>query len=107
MVFEEDKFYPMMKVRYTGEALDKLREKKQDLPKIQDVDPFKLFNLYGGLLLKNQHPVLKTYLEKENMIYTDIEKNLQKQAASEKIFVRLKEVQELLRYNRAARKCFE
>lgn len=107
MVFEEDKFYPMMKVRYTGEALEKLREKKQDLPKIQDVDPFKLFNLYGGLLLKNQHPVLKTYLEKESMIYTDIEKNLQKQAASEKIFVRLKEVQELLRYNRAARKCFE
>ena len=61
MVLEEEKFYPMMKVCYTGE-----------LSTEKDVDLLKLSNLYGGLLLQNRHPVLKSYLERENTIYAGI-----------------------------------
>ena len=47
-------------------------------------EELKLSDLYGGLLLQNRHPVLKTFLEKEKLIYTGIKENLEKQPASEK-----------------------
>ena len=92
MVLEDGKFYPMMRVRYTGAF---------STP--DDVELWKLSDLYGGLLLKNGHPVLKTYLKKENKVLTDIEKGLKNQPASEKIRERLTEVKEALRYNQTAR----
>lgn len=91
MVLEEDKFYPMMKVRYTG---------NQSFGR--DLDLMKLFNLYGEFLLKNQHPVLKIYLEKEKALFTKIRLNLEKQPASENIRRRMEEVNESLRYNKMA-----
>ena len=51
MVLEDGKFYPMMKVVPTEEALSVNQEK-------QDVD-----DAYGELLLKQKHPVLKEQLE--------------------------------------------
>lgn len=86
MVYEDGKFYPMMKVQYQGENVEEL----------------KLSDLYGGLLLQNRHPVLKTFLEKEKLIYTGIKENLAKQPASEKIRTRLAEVQDTLHYNELA-----
>ena len=83
MVLEEDKFYPMMKVRYTG---------NQSFGR--DLDLMKLFNLYGEFLLKNQHPVLKIYLEKEKTLFTKIRSNLEKQPVSENIHRRMEEVNE-------------
>lgn len=62
----------MMKVQYQGENAQKASE------------VLKLSDLYGGLLLQNRHPVLKTFLEKEKLIYTGIKENLEKQPASEK-----------------------
>ena len=62
----------------------------------------KLSDLYGGLLLQNRHPVLKTFLEKEKLIYTGIKENLEKQPASEKIRTRLAEVEDILHYNELA-----
>lgn len=91
MVLEEGKFYPMMKVRYTGTF------STQD-----NVELLKLSDLYGGLLLKNGHPVLKTYLEKEQKILFDIQSNLKKQPSSEKISARLQEVKEALKFNQIA-----
>lgn len=91
MVLEEDKFYPMMKVRYTG-----------DQSFGRDLDLMKLFNLYGEFLLKNQHPVLKIYLEKEKTLFTKIRSNLEKQPVSENIHRRMEEVNESLRYNKMA-----
>lgn len=91
MVLEEDKFYPMMKVRYTG---------NQSFGR--DLDLMKLFNLYGEFLLKNQHPVLKIYLEKEKTLFTKIRSNLEKQPVSENIHRRMEEVNESLRYNKMA-----
>ena len=86
MVYEDGKFYPMMKVQYQGENVEEL----------------KLSDLYGGLLLQNRHPVLKTFLEKERLIYTGIKENLEKQPASEKIRTRLAEVEDILHYNELA-----
>lgn len=119
MVLEDDKFYPMMKVHYVGKkhdfGADKPEQKKaisenlqimqaeqMDLSTEQNVDVWKLSDLYGGLLLQNHHPVLKTYLEKEKTLFTQIRENLKKQPASEKIQVRLAEVEETLKYNAAA-----
>ena len=86
MVLEDGKFYPMMKVQYQGENVEEL----------------KLSDLYGGLLLQNRHPVLKTFLEKEKLIYTGIKENLAKQPVSEKIRTRLAEVEDILHYNELA-----
>ena len=90
MVYEDGKFYPMMKVQYQGENAQKALEK------------LKLSDLYGGLLLQNRHPVLKTFLEKEKLIYTGIKENLEKQPESEKIRTRLAEVEDILHYNELA-----
>lgn len=48
MVFEEGKYYPMMKAVH-GE----------------NTDDRKIWFLYGRLLLENRHPVLESYLQKE------------------------------------------
>ncbi len=96
MVLEEEKFYPMMKVRYTG-----------TFSTTEDVEMLKLSHLYGGLLLKKQHPVLKTYLEKEQKLFLSIRENLEKQPESEKIANRLEEVKETLYYNGKAMEYFD
>ena len=95
MVYEDGKFYPMMKVQYQDEKAQKASEE------------LKLSDLYGGLLLQNRHPVLKTFLEKEKLIYTGIKENLAKQPASEKIRTRLAEVQDTLHYNELALQFYE
>ena len=92
MVYEDGKFYPMMKVQYQGE--------NENAQKASEV--LKLSDLYGGLLLQNRHPVLKTFLEKEKLIYTGITENLANQPASEKIRTRLAEVEDILHYNELA-----
>ena len=92
MVYEDGKFYPMMKVQYQGEN-ENAQKASEEL---------KLSDLYGGLLLQNRHPMLKTFLEKEKLIYTDIRDNLKKQPESEKIRTRLAEVQDTLHYNELA-----
>lgn len=92
MVYEDGKFYPMMKVQYQGE--------NENAQKASEV--LKLSDLYGGLLLQNRHPMLKTFLEKEKLIYTGIKENLAKQPASEKIRTRLAEVEDILHYNELA-----
>ena len=92
MVYEDGKFYPMMKVQYQGE--------NENAQKASEV--LKLSDLYGGLLLQNRHPVLKTFLEKERLIYTGIKENLEKQPESEKIRTRLAEVEDILHYNELA-----
>ena len=106
MVYEDGKFYPMMKVQYQGKKAQKASEKsseaESDLSTGENVEVLKLSDLYGGLLLQNRHPVLKTFLEKEKLIYTGIKENLEKQPASEKIRTRLAEVEDILHYNELA-----
>lgn len=111
MVLEDGKFYPMMKVQYQGKCAQKYAEESQTASKAlstaENVEVWKLSNLYGGLLLQNRHPVLKTYLEKEKLVYMDIRNNLEKQPFSEKIQTRLAEVKETLHYNELALRFYE
>lgn len=106
MVYEDGKFYPMMKVQYQGKSAQKYAEESQTtfkaLSTAENVEVLKLSDLYGGLLLQNRHPMLKTFLEKEKLIYTGIKENLAKQPASEKIRTRLAEVEDILHYNELA-----
>lgn len=93
MVLEDEKFYPMMKVRYTG-AEQKI-----------STELWEIYNLYGGLLLEKKHPVLKTFLLRERELYAGIAENLKKQATSEKILKRMEEVEEI-RINNEKALCF-
>lgn len=96
MVFEDEKFYPMMKVRYDGKHFQNADAQWQ-----------KLEGLYGGFMLRNRHPVLKTYLEKEKRLYDGIKVNLLSRPQSEKIQKRLAEVEEVLKYNGLALQCYK
>lgn len=67
MVWEDGKYYPMMKVAYTQEALP---EQEQQA----------LFDRYGELLLKGKNPVLKQYLEQELKKSLELEESLKDNA---------------------------
>lgn len=106
MILEEDKFYPMMKVRYIGrdaaenfvkKITDNSVEEKQSLE-----DKIHLRDLYGGLLLENRHPVLKNYLQREQELYVTILNKLKQTQESKKALERIREVEEILEYNRRA-----
>ena len=100
MILEEDKFYPMMKVRYVTPELTKERFLKLS------GEEQRLYCMYGGLLLQKRHPVLKTYLQKEEAQYFDIYQNLKKQPVSEKITRRMQEVEQALKDNKEAMRFF-
>ena len=93
MVLEDEKFYPMMHVKYQNVA-DK--ESAGSL----------LFCRYGKHLLEQKHAVLGEYLEREEKLYTEIFKNLSKTAVSEKTKERMVEVEDVLRLNREAKAYF-
>ena len=78
MVLEDGKFYPMMKV-INGES--------------EEYNSVELY--YGPLLLKQKHPVLKLFLEKERDTKTSILDNL-KQESGEHIRAREREIQQEL-----------
>lgn len=89
MVLEDEKFYPMMRVRY------------QNVIDIESAESL-LFCRYGKHLLEQKHDVLKEYLEREEKLYSEILANLMKTAVSEKTKGRIGEVEETLRLNREA-----
>lgn len=78
MVFEDGKYYPMMKAIH-GES----------------TDDRKVWFQYGRLLLENRHPVLKSYLEKEYDGCQQILAKL-KQASSEVAVRRCEELSQKL-----------
>lgn len=82
MVLEDHKFYMMFKVQ-----------------KGSIVERDTLFFEYGEYLLKNQHPILKLYLEKEKKTLLNLRGKLQEQGNLEK---RLTEVEIQLRKNQRA-----
>lgn len=87
MVFEDGKFYPMMRVHYEKEH-------------VADAD--ELSYLYGGHLLDSKNEVLEQYLNQEKRIYEGIYQNLVKRDDSLKIKTRLKEVEQILAWNQKA-----
>ena len=68
MVEEDGKYYPMMKVVH-AEDCDLKKEEYSDVE-----------YLYGKLLLKNAHPVLKEFLNREKVLKMEIIGNLKEKA---------------------------
>lgn len=82
MVLEDGKYYPMMKAVRGKTETDfehkipeylwtKVSEGKMESVQIQE-----LFDEYGEHLLKERHPVLYSFLQKEKCIYQEILENL-------------------------------
>lgn len=76
MVLEDGKYYPMMLVHYTGKAYSLTEEEKT----------------FGPLLMRQKHPVLKAFLEREIRIHQGILKQLENSQEPEKILARRNEV---------------
>jgi len=91
MIFEDGKYYPLMRVVPVSQGA-KLEE------------PDELKDLYGGLLLEMKHPVLKEYLDYQNMKMTGLLQDLTiASEESEKSRNRIEEVKKELLLNQMAR----
>lgn len=94
MLQEDGKYYTVMKAKLSDSdtATDKLWSDAEEQ--------------YGKLLLEEQSPVLKQYLEREERQLTQLQEQLNHQA-TEKVNQRLAELQELLKWNREAQEYYE
>ncbi len=75
IVYEDDKFYPMIKAIHGDMNLDK-----------------EMYYRYGKILLREKHPVLHQYLLTEKKQWLDIKANLLKSEKTSKVVERLQEV---------------
>ena len=102
MVFEDGKYYPMMRVHYqTGKNKNTdITAKDASLKNAGNCERQEC--LYGRHLLMEKNPILHQYLQKEHKVFETILDNLLKQPESEKITARIGEVKESLGYNEAA-----
>ena len=93
MVFEDGKYYPMMRVHYQAEKNEDADKTIKDMEnsKEQKKSRYKVECLYGRYLLMEKNPVLHQYLVKERQVFENILDNLFKQPESEKIAVRMEE----------------
>lgn len=101
MVEEDGKYYPMMKVlpprgRTDGDGHPESASEGSGADQSEKIwDETEL--RYGKYLLKNKHPVLRQFLEREQRIKRDILKGLERQD-SERILMRRKELEEELQH---------
>ncbi len=99
MVLDDGKFYPMFRVRYTGEALE------------PDQDD-ELYDTYGRHLLVKKNMVLKEYLDKEKDSYQKIKSDIESRLAEvsdgkkEKLLSRIGEINKVLSLNESAQKYY-
>ena len=93
MVYEEQKYYSVMKVIPVEE--DSTWERMNETVTIA-------CDRYGPLLLKNGNPILRKFLVMEHKKLLEIEYNLEKQIHSEQIVTRLEEIREQLECNESA-----
>lgn len=112
MVLEDGKYYPMMKVIPGRRKPDwSINTPKHILQKIGSgeiniSDIFSLSDEYGEHLLKEKHPVLLQFLEKERVLYQGILEDLELRN-TEKIEVRRKEITDKLRFINLGLEWFE
>ncbi len=87
MVWEDGKYYPMMRVSYITQKQDgeNLYENAADID-----------YLYGAYLLKEKNPVLRSYLEKEQDTVTKIIQKLESVSQKSEVEDRLNELNEQL-----------
>lgn len=85
MVYEEGKFYPMMKVIHGQMDYQKEVEFK-----------------YGRILLQEENPVLNLFLKKERNTYQELLCELEQQMQTERIVLRKEEIEKELQLNEEA-----
>lgn len=95
MVYEDGKYYPMMRVHYEESAKNLSYTQKPEIYQ------------YGGMLLERKHPALLRYLNWEKQIQEQILQQLKKQPQTEQIAARAREVEELLYINAQALAYYE
>ena len=93
MVFEEGKYYPMMKV---------VPVEKDEMWEKINPDVIMPCDIYGPLLLRNGNPVLRRFLVNQHQQFVSILKGLEKQDRTEAILKRIEEVKQQLAYNESA-----
>ena len=102
MVLEDGKFYPMMKIIKGNDELNwsvntpEWLMRKVDTNQWSKSEVQEVFYEYGEHLLKEKHPVLLQYLQKEKELYQGILENLM-QMDSVKSELRQKEIKEKLK----------
>lgn len=89
MVLDDGKYYPMMRV---------IPEPAEELSEIEA--------LYGPILLRERNPVLFAFLQKEERHFGEILANLKGQPASEKLEVRIGQLEHKIECNRLAQMRF-
>ncbi len=103
MVYEEGKFYPLMRVVPCGrgDGTDVCANKPDEA---EDGTDKQLYDLYGEKLLNSRHPVLAEYLDFQKMKLTQLLEELTISGkTSEKSRLRLEEVKKELLLNNLAR----
>lgn len=100
MIYEDGKYYPMMKVvpaevlKQVGEVPhNQGQDTDHNAEEIQDVE---LWDVYGELLLKEKHPVLKQYLEHSENYISELLEHLSIQGGA-RARERVAQIQEELR----------
>ena len=93
MVFEDGKYYPMMRAVKT--------EQDETWNRLND-QTIAVCDIYGPLLLRNGNPVLRRFLVRQHGQLTQILQTLEAQKESEQIIRRIAEVQEKLQQNESA-----
>lgn len=93
MVCEDGKYYPMMRVIHvdTDESWSKMNEESRTV-----------CDIYGPLLLRNGHPVLRRFLVRQHRQLTELLQRLRQQKQTEAIGRRISELQQELSYNESA-----
>lgn len=100
MVFEDGKYYPVMKVKPLIEKRDTLssmEETQKSCSETNESGSREIFYMYGEYLLKMAHPVLYEYLLKEQRMYRDILMHLEV-GQTEKVLHRKQQVKRQLEF---------
>lgn len=85
MILEEGKFYPLMRVKKAGKVEIHQEEKSKEQWEMEDY--------LGPLLLKEKHPVLLQFVERELAVRREIQNRLLWQKPGERKTVRKKELE--------------
>lgn len=93
MVCEDGKYYPMMRV---------IPVEEDDSWSKMNEESVTACDIYGPLLLRNGHPVLRRFLVKQHRQLTEIIQNLKKQQETPAIEERIGQLQRELMYNESA-----
>lgn len=96
MIYEDGKYYPMMKVVPIPKADEQKNACKGNNPELEPGNYYELWDMYGELLLKEKHSVLNQYLSQSKDYMTELLGHLNSQGG-ERAKERMAQIQEELR----------